>query len=191
VGDLTTLANVKEYLGLPAAAGPQDALLGKLVTRISSMIEQHSDRVLSQAAVVQYMDGSGTPTLSLREYPVSAVASVYYSENNDFTAPNLVASSEYFLDPDRGLLIRKGFMPWMRGAPRNHKVSYTAGYAIGSMHPAIEHVAILMVARAWGTKENPFVTSQSLRDGSITVKAAAVDFSDLLKQLSAFRARRV
>lgn len=135
--DLTTLAALKAWLGLPAGASPNDATLGALVTAASRAVYAALSRpsLLPQAGV-DVLDGESR-TLFLRRWPVLHVRSVTW---NGVMAPQFAAGR---IDAAFGYALRPGDLaPPGRpqaldffGVRPSHRrqnvvVDYTAGYAI-------------------------------------------------------------
>lgn len=186
MADLTTLAAVKEYLGLTGTE--DDALLSNLITRISGIIEERLDRAISATAgVVDIITSLGSTTLVLKNYPIQVLTSVKVGEDGAFS--ETIPTSEYWVQLDRGLLHRKNRAIWTPGY-RNHEITYDAGFV--PIPARFEHGTIRMVAIAFKRKDNILKQSQSLKDGSISIGGvAAGDFTDELKLLGADRARKV
>lgn len=70
-GALTTTANFKDYTGITVST--YDALIEALIVRATSAIEAYCDRTLRSTTYRQRYDGTGTTSLLLREYPVTAI----------------------------------------------------------------------------------------------------------------------
>lgn len=74
-GDLTTLADVKAWLG--RGDTNSDALLAALITRASRAVCSYLQRpILLPRSITEIRGGTGTNTLLLREWPVLSVASL-------------------------------------------------------------------------------------------------------------------
>src|ERR1700758_5396666 len=74
--DLTTLAAVKAWLGLPSSASPNDATLAALITAASRAIYAWLSRpALLPRAYSETLDGESQRVM-LRHWPVLSVASV-------------------------------------------------------------------------------------------------------------------
>ena len=135
--DLTTLAAVKAWLGLPAAASPNDATLAALVTAASRAIYAWLSRpALLPRAYSETLDGESRRVM-LRHWPVVSIASV--GIDGQALAP-LGASQGR---PGCGYLLQntEGAPPGRQQAldifgwavPRgrqNVAISYMAGYAV-------------------------------------------------------------
>ena len=135
--DLTNLAALKAWLGLPAAASPSDATLTALVTAASRAILSALSRPgLLPQDHTELRDGDRR-TLTLRHWPVLQVRSVTW---NGIAVPQLAAGSVtaafgYMLRP--GDLAPPGapqaldlFGVWPSHRRANVVVDYQAGYAI-------------------------------------------------------------
>ena len=130
---LTTVAKVKEYLGVTATS--EDALISRLVDWATDLIHSYCGRIFSEAAYDEYYDGDGTEGLLVNQYPISAVSSV---EVNGTSRD----ASSYALYGQLGLLRLKS-AAFPRGK-KNVRVQYTAGYA--TIPNDLEQAAIELVA---------------------------------------------
>lgn len=80
---LTTLASVKEYLAITTAGS--DALITKLITRESALIERYVDRSFPSALNIRKrLNGTGTSLLVLPNTPVIEVS---YLDINNIVVP--------------------------------------------------------------------------------------------------------
>ena len=73
-GDLTTLAKVKAWLGLADDAGPNDGLLGQLITAASAFVVSYLGRNVLTAGYTEVYDGTGAGWMLLRQAPITEVA---------------------------------------------------------------------------------------------------------------------
>jgi hypothetical protein len=135
--DLTNLAALKAWLGLPSAAGPNDATLSALITAASRSIYAALSRpnVLPQSWS-ETIDLE-TRRVTLRQWPVMQVTSVTWrgiavppDENAD-----LEASVGYALEPGDGIPLGRPQALDLFGHPyrpgrQSLVVSYFAGYAV-------------------------------------------------------------
>ena len=135
--DLTSLASVKAWLGLPATAGPNDATLAALVTAASRAIHAALGRpALIPQSYAETIDLE-TRRVVLRQWPVLQVTSVLWRgvvvppDAN----PDPEASTGYLLQPADAAppgrpqaldLIGDFFRPGRQSLV----VSYRAGYAV-------------------------------------------------------------
>lgn len=119
-----------DYLeaAIPALAGRSD--LDELVAVASVMVENYCGRTFAyQSAIVDYLDGTGTPRIWIRRPPIVAIASVTQNgstlaEGSDFVADDCMGRltrGDGRTDPDRSGLV------WCSGT-RNVVVTYNGGY---------------------------------------------------------------
>jgi hypothetical protein len=71
MADLTTLANVKGWLGVTATT--DDALLTRLISAASDYVQKWLNRTIAVQPYTETRDGTGGYVLPLSNYPVSAV----------------------------------------------------------------------------------------------------------------------
>lgn len=79
--DLTTLADVKAWLGLPTPVAGQtpytdDALLTRMTTAASAFIQSTLNRTFGVALYVETRNGKNTDTMLVADYPIIYVQSV-------------------------------------------------------------------------------------------------------------------
>ena len=76
-GDLTSLANVKDWLGLGTASSPSDSRLSRLISALSGSIRSEIQRFnLLPTQYTDVRDGSGNDNLVLNNWPVTSVSLV-------------------------------------------------------------------------------------------------------------------
>lgn len=74
-GDLTTLAAVETYLGLPAG-NSDEARLSALITACSTAFASYCGRQFAPASYNENRNGFGSTSLWLKQSPITAVSSV-------------------------------------------------------------------------------------------------------------------
>lgn len=125
---LTTLADVKESMGIPSSNTTQDNLIIRKINQATLMIERYTGRKFKAADYVEYYDGGGGNELTLRNYPVNSVTSMSYrnvSDNeDDFTVYD---TEDYFIDATAGRIKSNGRY-W--GGFDTWKIAYNAGYDV-------------------------------------------------------------
>ncbi len=142
---LIALADAKAFLQITAST--QDAILGDMINEVSVRINNYVGHTLLSASYTEYYDGDGTQELILRNFPVTALASVNDDPQRAFTvntAKNV--SADVMLDGGSGIV-----RLWANGgvflrARGNVKVVYTAGYSLATMPYDIQQAARKMVA---------------------------------------------
>ena len=187
---LTTLANLKEYGEISGTA--QDALLTNLIARVSRLIEARIDEKIVSTIYQEILDAPHHEVLQLRHAPLdppvkATVTAVYVSRDQTWDASTLVAAADYLVDPIDAEIFRKGTV-WRRGF-QNVRVDYTAGYS--SIPLDIEQLAIEITLRTYKSRKNIEVSSQSLKDGSITKFMAGRFGKEIRAELAPYRRTRV
>ena len=72
--DLTTLSNVKQWLGVTSST--DDAFLGRLISFASAFVQNYINRNVLTASYYETYDGSGGQTLMTPHYQITAVSSL-------------------------------------------------------------------------------------------------------------------
>ncbi|MDA8230350.1 MAG: hypothetical protein M0006_03335 [Magnetospirillum sp.] len=137
-GDLTTIANVEQWLGLPAGC-KDEALLTRLITAASGFISRWCGRQFASQNVVDTFNGTGGVAQPLRQYPVSAVASVSVDGQSIPPSPGVPQAGFLFTDT---MVSLSGYR-FNRGIA-NVTIAYTAGYA--TIPDELEQACIELVA---------------------------------------------
>ena len=92
-GALTSLANFKSYIG--ETGTDYDTIISALITRATSAIEAHCDRVLRSANYREFYDGDGTTELYLKQYPVTQIDLLSTSLTDVITIKNTTSGVYY------------------------------------------------------------------------------------------------
>lgn len=124
MADYTTTQEVKDYLGGAWSGSSEDAVMGKLITRISRSFDRETGRPsnywAAQAGVVRRYSGSGQQLLDLDEF--TSITAVTMSSNqagtdlqtltvSDKTSPNYVQVLPLLGPPYNQLFLLRGFLP--------------------------------------------------------------------------------
>jgi hypothetical protein len=158
-GDLSTLANLKTYLGLTQAG--DDPLLQRLLSAGSKGIQNWLNRTIASAAYTDTRNGTGHRTLLLSNYPVTAVTSVTVDTivipqaTSPLVAGWLFDQFGLYLN---GYSFTKGF--------QNVVVVYTAGYA--AVPTDLEEACIEWVANKYKEKDRLGQVSKNLAGEIVT-----------------------
>lgn len=177
--DLTSVANVKAYLG--DVTGTNDALIQKLVTGVSAFALQQMNRAtLAQAPYVELYDGPGRDSMLLRQWPVVSITAIEFAGSAGLLPADTTVwppASGYAVEPtgdgDLGhqalMLFGGRCFPYGR---RNVRVTYVAGYAAT---PAdIELACTEMVGEDYKRRSRLGILSQAV-NGNETVSYAQRD----------------
>ena len=126
-GDLTTLAAVETYLGLPSG-NSDEARLSALITACSTAFASYCGRQFASAAFTEMRNGGGGTSLWLRQSPIAAVASVVV-DGQAIPAGggwvNGVRQPGFSFDDNAVYLFGYRFCK----GQQNVQIAYTAGYA--------------------------------------------------------------
>jgi len=158
MSDMTTLANVKQYLGVTAS--DDDALLSRLITAVSEGFESCLNRVISSAPYTEFRDGNGKGVMMFANMPATAVSSVKIDGLAIPAAPDFTGYGFRF---DESLLMLNGAV-FDKGR-RNIEIAYTAGYV--TTPKDLEQACIEVVALRF--KERDRIGHQSKSIGGETV----------------------
>lgn len=169
-GDLTDLATVKAWLGLPAEVGANDGLLADLITAASDFVGRYLNRSLLSADYVEVHDGNGSGWMLLRQAPITAVASVAFA-GLTLTTPADPATGAPGLMFDGRRLSLLGYR-FPHGRPV--VVSYTAGYA--TPPPAVRQAVNELAGEAFRRRDRIGQTSRTL-GGQETVAFQTTDMN--------------
>lgn len=123
---LTTLADVKESLGIPSGNTSKDNLIIRKINQASLVISNYCERIFQRADYTELLSGSQTDEFTLAQRPVNDFTSLEYrnsNENlNDFITIN---SNYYFYDSSAGVL-KLNF--GAAGRWDRWRATYNAGY---------------------------------------------------------------
>ena len=170
--DLTTVANVQQYLGI--AAGTDDQLLARMVTAISGTIQSWLNRKLVLQAYTENRDGHGGTTMYFRDYPVQSVTSVVVNAQAISLAADITQPGYTF--NELGVFLN-GYR-FTRGR-NNVQLAYTAGYA--SIPFEIEEAVIETLAVRYRERDRIGQVSKAI--GGETVTFMVKDFPDSVMTL--------
>lgn len=126
---LTTVADVKESLGIASSDHSKDNLITRKINQATRQIEAYCGRRFKETTYTdEEYDSTGSNQLILRQRPVSSSASFSLSYRNTSLNDNNWTTNEtntYFVDSNSGVMdLDFG----ASGGWNQFKVSYTAGY---------------------------------------------------------------
>ena len=124
---LTTLERARQQLKVPTAT--VDVELDDIITRFINTatfnIEKWTDRKFLTRSHTEYKDGRRNNRILLKQWPVTAITSVYDDPASEFT-DGLIDAGDYAIDDAVGVVLLNG-RQFINGT-RNVRVVYTAGY---------------------------------------------------------------
>lgn len=167
-GDLTTLPEVKQYLGIPDAVTTQDALLSRLISAASQYMQSWMSRVIALQTYNEVRNGMGGQTMVLLNQPIVSVASL--------TVDGVVIPPRPPLGPTAATGYGFGFVfddtrLFLSGARfgqgmQNVSVVYDAGFA--TVPPDLDQACIEMVGDLLKYKDRIGQNSMSIEGQSIS-----------------------
>jgi len=132
---LCTLAELKEVLNISGSS--YDTRLTLAINMATRNILGYLDRTIASTAYTEEYDGTGTPMLMLKNYPIIGdPTTVNIDAARSFAASgDLTVDEDYLVNANEGMLRKIGtdedsdsYDAWPKGR-LNIKVAYTAGYA--------------------------------------------------------------
>lgn len=150
---LTLRATANLFMGITDGADAiLDAETERLINTASEIIAKRCGRILHTATHTQYLDGSRTNRILLKQWPITGGPAdgntkpeLFIDDKSYFAATTAVDVDEYFVDEDVALVLIKGSFP--KGT-RNIKVVYEAGYgtaAGGDIPSDLENICLEFV----------------------------------------------
>lgn len=159
---LTTLADVKESLGLASSDHSKDNLIIRKINSASQQISNYCSRVFQATDYVEEYNGSNIDELVLNQRPVNgSVVLEYRGSAVNQTNWREVNADYYFVDASPGIL--KLLFP-ASGRWNRWRASYNAGYTPGNI-PSDLQEACATLASYYVTHANPIVNVRSRQEG--------------------------
>lgn len=150
---LVLRATASTFLGITDGADPAtDAETERLINAASETIAKRTHRILYTLTHTQFLDGSRTNKILLKQWPITGGPAagatkpeVFIDGKSEFASGSEVDTDEYYVEEDIALVLVKGSFP--KGT-RNIKVVYEAGYgtAVGANIPSdLENICLEFV----------------------------------------------
>lgn len=166
MSDLTTLAKVKNYLGITTS--DHDTLLEYLITRMSTFIRTYCGRDFDQTTYTDdKYDGEykNDGFLRLRHFPIISVTSLYDDTSREFTADTEIESGDYIIRNDEGIIqLLDGV--FFNEDYQNIKITYVAGYS--TIPEDLEQACIDLVGFKFNTRQSSGKRSERLGRWAVT-----------------------
>jgi hypothetical protein len=125
---LTTLADVKESLGIAASDTSYDNLIIRKINQATIAIEKYTGRrFLSTVYTDEEYDATGTDQLVLKQRPITTLTSISSRDTSLNEADwDVLDTNVYFYDANSGVV---ALLFNTTGRWNRYKVTYTAGYS--------------------------------------------------------------
>lgn len=169
-GDLTTLDAVKAWIGSDVGSS-SDTLLASLITSASGWIIDYLSRNILTASYAEVRQGNGNASMTMRQYPITAVASVGWNGQSIVNLVDPLNLQPGFLFDGRRLDLIGYTFPY--GCPV--VVAYTAGYATAPA--AIAQACNELVGEAFKRRDRIGMASKTL-GGQETVSYSLKDMNE-------------
>lgn len=145
---LVSLADAKAFLKITAST--EDTILGDMVNHCSAWINKFCDRAFLSAERTEYYDGDPCEgSLVLRQFPVTAIGSLYEDTLHVFGITTLIASTNYYLIGDIGEIVLYNQRTAFLQGRENLKVTYTAGYTLATMPSDLQMACKVLVSYSY------------------------------------------
>jgi hypothetical protein len=160
MADLTTLANVKEWLGMNNITA-SDALISRLISACSAYMQTAMSRDIAVATYNEKRNGMGQDSMMLKETPIVTVNSLTIDGAAIPPQTGLVTGG--YLYDDQMVYLAGYRFNWGR---QNVIVNYVGGYA--TTPPDIEQACIDIIGDWFKYRERIGKTSEGIEGQSIT-----------------------
>lgn len=128
---LTTVADVKETLGIESGDSSKNNLIIRKINQATDIIEGYcgydTDHHIKQATYTnEVYDGTGSSDLVLRAKPITAVSGIgVRSSSQNIDNWDDISANDYYFSEHSGLI--QGLFGFLEH-PSLYRISYTAGY---------------------------------------------------------------
>lgn len=183
--DLVQLAEVKTWLNIPSGITTDDTLLSSLISQMSEWVDNYCGRNLFSTTYQEIRDGLGGVRIHFRQWPVTAVASLYVD------GVSIPASTGYLTGPPTpGFIFTDKFLTLVGGysfgrGKANVVVNFTAGYSI--IPNELVWAAKQLIALRYRNRNFVGKTSQNLGGQSSNYFTSDEATPDVLRVLDSYR----
>jgi hypothetical protein len=161
---LTTLDNVKEWVGVQPDNTTDDELLTRLLNAVSQLVVGYCDRLLLTASYTEQYSRHHGHELTPQNWPISAVASLTVNGNSIPASPDGIQDGFVFNDTTIFLMgYSFGYAQYTWGTQArylNVTVNYTAGYQ--TIPYDLEQAVIHLIALRYKERERIGQRSKSM-----------------------------
>ncbi len=187
---LTTKEEVKKYLEDTAGTNSFDALLDAIILGVSQKFEYAANRPLFTQSRTELKTG-GTSRIYLNAPPVTAITSITYAPDYDFANGEVLAASEYIIDPSdkkNCVYSRMGVFP---GGADCLRIIYTGGYVpadtVGTNVPeAVKQAATMQVVYLFKNRKTIGFDNVTIGEGvlsKVTNRWLLPDVLDVIRSI--------
>lgn len=162
---LVSLATLRGYLDV--ANSDQDGRLTEMINWMSAEVCNYCNRTFAKTTYTNiYLDGDGSDTLLLPNYPIVSVSDLRDDVDRDFGEDSIIDAEDYMPIADEGIIQLEGDLVFSRGK-KNIRVSFVAGY--DTIPYDVQHAVLEWAATIWKkiTEKRFGVQSVSIGDRRI------------------------
>jgi len=176
---LTTLADVKVYLGLTSTN--DDPVITSLINAASAFADRYCGRKFLTALYNEVYDGPGCQhtRLWVRNTPITAISSLVVL-GQAIPATSMPSGS---YPPQSGYLFSDDYVDlvgyWLSGEPNAIAIGYTAGYTDLTSLPDLEQAVIELVSYKYRARSRIGMKSTTLAQETVAFDLA--DIPDVIK----------
>jgi hypothetical protein len=166
----------REYLGVKQSDERRLPTIVQCVNGASWYCNSYTKRKLLSRALTEYYNGKGISTIMLNNYPCTTLTSVYDDLDRAYGADTLVSASYLVVMPTDLLYSVIYDNGTFLDGLKNVKITYTAGYASGSVPYDLQQACLGLVGLYFHHTDEKMlnVQSRTVGDGSVTVNTNSV-----------------
>lgn len=181
---LTSRAATKAFAGITGSS--RDTEIDYLLYSVSASIERYLNRGVERFERTETYDvDPGQRVWALGAYPVTATSSVSHDSNRSFGSGTAIATADYDVDTELGLVRLDYDLPPGRGYLR---VVYTGGMAaslqaLRSYYPEVELACQVQIKEILHRQTVGFGPGMSVSEGGASVSWPAAELSPEVKRM--------
>lgn len=141
---LTSLEMARSHLNISSTDTTQTARLELFINAATARIESMTDRLLKERTITEVRSGRRNNIIVLRQWPVTAIASVKVDTNSVFSADSALSADDYQIADDQTSVQIKNQV--FSSGTNNIQIVYTAGY---NTTDHLGQLADLEIATLW------------------------------------------
>jgi hypothetical protein len=158
---LSTVADVKDFLGLGATAEPDESLFESLINNVSVLFANYCGvEQFKTKNYIEYHDGHGSRYIFPRNYPINSVDEINEDIDWVWGSDTTIGEDDYRI-VDKRYIVYDGLFAI---AEQSIKIEYSAGY--DTIPLDLKQACIEEVVRKYKHRKDLDVSSKSAQDGT-------------------------
>ena len=194
---LTTKEEVKKYLEDTAGTNSFDALLDAIILGVSQKFELAANRPLFTGTRTELHNG-GCSRIYVNAPPITSITSITYAVDYNFAAGEVLAASEYVIDPsDKKNAVYSTFGSFPGGA-ECIKLVYVGGYVpadsvspVSNIPESVKQAATLQTVYLFKNRKTIGFDNTNIGDGVLTKVTNRWFLPDVLDVIRAIRVNNI